>query len=64
MLDSEGEQCELEFKHALWVPSYIRNFFLVNKLAQQGGKVAFQKDAHIETFHGTLLPLMLTRDDL
>ncbi len=64
VLDSEVKQCQLELKHALWVPNYTRNLISVKKLAQQGGEVTFGKDAHIKTFDGTLLPLMLSSDDL
>ncbi len=61
---AKGKPFEVEAKQALWVPNYNRNLISVEKLAQQGGDVTFGKDAHIKMFDGTLLPLMLTSDDL
>ena len=64
VLDSKGTMCELELKEAFWVAIYTRNLISVKKLAEQGARVSFGKEANIRTQDGSLLPLVCTSDDL
>ena len=49
VLDSKDRMCELELKHAFWVPTYTRNLISVKKLAEQGAIVRIGKEANIRT---------------